>query len=223
MTDTVVDLDAWLDDQPRLANRFTVPVLMSTDAAVDMVLAQQAVDAAERKVKAAAGRDVGGLAQSPETVEAQAVLAQARTDLDTAEQAAAEHMVDFVVESVGADVWEALVAAHPPTDRDRDRRGEDAAWDGVGFPLAAIAFCLRQPARVPQGQLDDYMDAVRSDDVLPPLPTAAKLKAKVPDAVWEQLFRAVLRVNRGVNQVPKSWGGSVQTPPFGNGSGPRSS
>ena len=223
MTD-VADLGAWLDDQLRLANRLTVPVLMSTDAAVDMVVASKTVDQAERRLTVARNAQPGGtLAESPEVAAAVSDLDDARSRLAEAEEAATAHMVDFVVESVGADMWEALEGAHPPTDKDRQRRGEDAAWDGVRFPMAAIAFCLREPARVGPDELDGYMDAILADDVLPGLPSAAKLKAKVPDTVWEQLFAAVVRVNRGINPVPKSWGGSAATPPSATGSGPRPS
>jgi hypothetical protein len=187
-----------------LVNRHTVPVLLSTDAAWRLSRATAAVEKA-KKEHGRAQRAENGRMHTPLTVEAQAELAEAEAELEAAQNAAAEHLIDFVVESLGSDEWEELVGAHPSPKEQAERLGaQDPGYDTKTFPLAAVAACLREPEV-------DSLDDVK------------QLKAKVPDIVWSQLFAAVLRVNRGQNAVPPSLTGSSETRSSGRESEPPSS
>lgn len=175
-----------------LTNRHTVPVLLSTDAAWRMSRATAAVDTAKKKLDRARRAERDRM-QAPMTAEATEELEAAEAELEAAQNEAAEHLIDFVVESLGSDEWEALVEAHPSLPEQRERLGvEDPGYNTKTFPLAAVAACLKQPEV-------DSLDDVR------------KLKKKVPDVVWSQLFAAVLRANRGQNMVPPSLTGSSVT------------
>lgn len=189
-------LSELLEDRDRVVNRHTIPVLMSTDAAQACALAQENVDKAREGLEIAEAHEAGRMAQ-PRTERGRKKLAEAEAELAKAYEQARPHLVDFVVESIGSDEWEELLAAHQPTDEQiekaakaNDRRPE---YNEKTFPLAAIAACLREPEVA-------SVDEVR------------ELKSKIPDVVWQQLFAGVLRANRGANRVPLSLSGSDGTP-----------
>lgn len=202
-------LSELLQDRGRLVNRLPVPVLMSTEAAERVARAQtdadltgRQVERAERAVKDAEAAEEGRM-QRPRTEAAKTDLerAQAKHDaaevaLEEARVAAEKYLVDFVVQSIGSDEWEELVNAHPPTEEQRERiSGQSGAvpqWNPATFPLDAVAACLAEP------EVDGVEDV-------------RKLKASVPEAVWYQLFAAVVRVNQGANRVDPSLLGSATT------------
>jgi hypothetical protein len=187
-----------------LVNRHTVPVLLSTDAAFRVARARDAVDKAQRRLDRARVAEKGRM-HAPMTVEATGDLETAQDELVQAEAEAEQHLIDFVVESLGSDEWEALVAAHEsPADQMERLGSDDPGYDLKTFPLAAVAACLKEPEV-------DSLDDVKT------------LKGKIPDIVWSQLFAAVLRVNRGANAVPPTLLGSKKTRSSGSGSAPASS
>lgn len=184
-------LDELLEDRDRLRNRLTVPVLMSTDAAEACVRAEQSVRKAEATLERAQAAEDGRMS-CPKTAEAEADLQAAQAALDAAHEAAQDHLVDFVVESIGSDRWEELVAEHPPTTEQVEQHGSKTLFNPKTFPEAAVAACLAEPE-------------------VTGLADVRKLRSMVPDVVWQQLFEAVLRVNRGANRVPLSLIGSGAT------------
>lgn len=192
-----------LADRDRLRNRLTVPVLMSTDVAEACVQAQEAVDLAAGDLELAQAVEDGRMS-TPKTQAAHARLEQAQAQLDAAHEAAEDHLVDFVVESIGSDAWEELVSEHPPTDEQREKYGPKTVFNPRTFPEAAMAVCLVEPEVTGLGDI-------------------RKLRSQIPDVVWQQLFEAVLRVNRGANRVPLSLTGSVATRSSAAGSEPPTS
>lgn len=217
-----MNLDELLEDRDRLANRLTVPVLMSTDHAEACARARKEVDRAQ-KALARAERLKGERLSHPDHERAKQELQEAQDAVQAADEAAAEKVVEFVVESVGADLWEEIVDAHPPTQQQQDQHG-DLWFNPSTFPLIAIGLCLVEP-EVPRGQLDRYLEQMRDGfpDGPPKIPSVGKLRGAVPDIVWQQLLTAVIRVNRGANAVPKSLSGSGATRSSASGSGPPSS
>lgn len=181
-----------------LTNRVTVPVLLNTDTAERIIDAERAVKDATRRLEFAEQQEAGLMAQ-PATTAAREELSQAQAALAAAQADAEDHLYDFVVESIGAAAWQELVSAHPPTKEQRERLGRDLDYNPDTFPVAALAVCLVDPEA-------DTVEEVQD------------LKAKLPQAVWQQLWTGCLRANIGVNRVPPSLTGSHAT----SGSGPKS-
>lgn len=107
----------------------------------------------------------------------------------------------FTVECIGHKRWADLLAQHPPTKEQR-LRGLDN--DERTFPQAAIAASVVDPKLTP-AQVE-------------------KIAAKAPTGEWIKLWSAVLGVNLGGLQAPKSQAaaailrandGSLGTPPTG--------
>jgi hypothetical protein len=186
-----------------LTNRVTVPVLVNTDAARRIIDAEKQVGTAKRRVDSAEDQEKGRLSQ-PSTLEAKGALEAAETELRDAREEAERHLYDFVLQSVGAAEWQELVSLHPPTEEQRERLGKELDYDPDTFPLAAIAVCLADP------------EVTSVDEV-------KQLRAKLPQAVWQQLWDGCLRANLGVNKVPPSLTGSHATSGSGLKSGQPSS
>lgn len=195
-----------------LVNRSEVPVLLSTDAADRIARAQAAVNEAADALDRAKRVEQGRMAQ-PMSQERQAVLDAAQAELEAANEAALDHLVDFVVESIGSTEFDVLIEALPATPEQRKRYGKELTWDPSRFPVLLVALCLRQP-EVDADELEALQEWLAADDRdgEPPVPASVtQLKAKLPDVVWQQLYTAAYRVNRGVNDVPKSLTGSATT------------
>lgn len=186
-----------LKDRDRVVNRHTVPVLMSTDAADRCVAANERLTIA-RATHARALAVEQGMMAKPETERAQQALDDASAEVESAETEASGHLVDFVFESVSSTAWERLVTEHPATKDQaadpalQDRLGRGPTWNPSTFPIAAVAACLVEPNVETVAEVE-------------------KLKDSIPDIVWQQLWGAVLRVNRGMNQVPPSLAASNRT------------
>lgn len=207
-----MDLTELLEDRDRLINRKTVPILMSSEHADECYRAQNAVEKARAVVERAEAIEKERL-DKPRTTKAREDLAQAEAELEAASEAAAEHVVDFVVESVGSDLWEEIVDAHPPTKEQKDQYGDGMWFNPRTFPEVAIGCCLAEP-QVPSDDIKQYLESMR--DGFPEgqpdsIPAVRKLRGTVNDIVWQQLLAAVIRVNRGANAIPKSLTGSGST------------
>lgn len=189
-----------LQDGDRLRNTLTVPVLLSSDHADACAVAQARVEAAEKQLARAEAAEARMLSK-PQSAAANDELDAAQKELEDAYEAAREHLVDFKVRSIPSDEWEELVSEHPPTPEQRedlaDMFGNPPDYNPRTFPEAAVALCLVEP------EVDSIEDV-------------RQLRGTVNDATWQQLWGAVLRVNRGKNAVPKSLTGSGTTPGSGS-------
>lgn len=209
-------LDELLEDRGRVVNHHTVPVLMDRDAAQRCVQAEDAVEKARETHARAAAVEAGRMA-TPHTTLTRQKLEEAEAELEAAYQAAEPHLVQFKFESVGGDLWDQMITAHPPT-KDQRERDEDAEYNPTLFPLAAVAVSLADP-QIPRGEVDAYRAALDAGEQEPPIPPSVrKLKSQVPSIVWDQLFQGALVVNRGVTRVPLLWSGSGTTRRSGPGS-----
>lgn len=192
-----------------LANRITVPILLSTEAADDLSRAESRVEAAETVVRRAEAAEAE-LLNKPHTEEAKRALETARERLAAAQKAARQHLQEFELRSVGSTLWDRLITANRPTEEQVKLYGK-RLWNRETFPLVAVAFSLVEPCVEPD-QLDTYLkwlDTLTGDPPIPP--DVIDLKSRVPDVVWQQIWGAALRVNAGANQVPLSLTGSEQT------------
>ena len=207
-------LDELLKDRGRVVNHHTVPVLMDRDAAQRCVRAEEAAEKARDAHGRAVAIESDRMAQ-PQTTTTRNKLDEAEAELEAAYQAAEPHLVEFKFESVGGDLWDQMITAHPPTVEQRER-DENAEYDPTVFPLAAIAVSLADP-EIPDVEIDAYRKALDRGESDPPIPPAVrKLKSQVPSIVWDQLFSCALLVNRGVTRVPLLWSGSGTTRRSGN-------
>lgn len=108
------------------------------------------------------------------------ITALARQIADLEDEMAAS-TVTFKVQSIGRKAWADLKAAHPPTPTER-KQGLDINM--ATFPQAAITACAVEPAVSPA--------------------EAEQLTVVLPDGEWGKLWSAVLGVNLGVMDTPKS-------------------
>lgn len=221
----MVKLDDLLRER-RLTSTLTQHILFDTDASHQLEQAKADYDAAVRahdravtRVKQAGDED-GNRLLRPRVAVAEEALAKASADLEEAsaayEQAQADaepHLVDFVFESVGSDLWQRLHEMNPSPEAQRERLGDaDPGYHARRFPIVAVAFSLQDPA-VPDEELEAYLDEELDNDAERPLPpTVAALQSRVPDIVWDQIVGGAMVVNRGPNRVPKSLTGSGKTP-----------
>lgn len=190
-------------ESKRLTNRLTQPVLLDADVAIRCARARKLVEEARVRLDNAERAEQGRL-QQPRVQRAQAELDEAKAEQEAADQDAEAHLVDFVFESVGSTRWDQLVEEHPSPTEQKEQLGEgDPGYDLQRWPLAVVAECLKAP------------EVSGVDDV-------AALKDRVPDAVWQQILGAAVRVNRGANEVPKSRNGSQTTASSEPKSGPPS-
>lgn len=179
-------------EQKRLTSRFTQPILLDADVAVRCARARTAVEKAQAKVEQAERSEDGRL-QMPRTVKAREELEEAQAEQEAADSEAEAFLVDFVFESVGSTRWDELLEEHPSPDEQKERLGkDDPGYDLKTWPLAVVAACLKSP------EVSGVADV-------------RKLKDDAPDAVWDQILNAAIRVNRGANQVPKSLSGWPKT------------
>jgi hypothetical protein len=180
----------------RLVNRLTVPICMSSDALNDFAVARVEVDEARQKLERAQRVEEGRMS-APMTVKARQELEQAETKLADAEAVAAEHLVDFRFESIGADAWDDLLEQHEsPAEQKKKLGKDDPGFDAKTFPQAAVAATLVDPQV-------DTVDDVRA------------LRSKLPSRAWDQLFQAAVQVNRSDGRIPPTWLGSKKTPSSG--------
>lgn len=105
-------------------------------------------------------------------------LAQRIADVEADMEAST---VTYRVQSIGRKAWADLKAAHPPT-KEEAKRGLDVNM--ATFPQAAIAACAVEPTVSPA--------------------EAEQLTVVLPDGEWGKLWAAVLGVNLGVMDTPKS-------------------
>lgn len=183
----------------KLTNRLTRPILLDADAAIRCARARQDVEQAQAKVEYAERAEDGRMLR-PSTDAAKARLAEAESEQAAADEAAEDHLVDFVFESVGSTRWSEMLEEHPSLDEQKERLGDqDPGYDLKSWPVAVVAECLVDPAVA--GPAD-----------------VQRLKDDAPEVVWDQILSSAVRVNMGANTVPKSRSGSKTT----TGSEPRS-
>lgn len=104
-------------------------------------------------------------------------LARELQDLEAEIEA---NTVTYTVRSIGKRAWSDLKRQHPPT-REEAKRGIDANMDT--FPPVAIAACCDPEITVEQSE---------------------QLTQVLPEGEWNKLWAAVLGVNLGVLDTPKS-------------------
>lgn len=201
-----------------LHDHMEVPVLLNTDVADRIALAEhlaeEARDRHERAMAAEADRMV-----KPQTDAAKQALDETEAEVGEAREAAIPHMVYFRFTSLPADTWEKLLLDHPPTKKHREEHGRGLKYNPDTFPTVAVAACLTEVVQ-PDGTAQPVGDGVRNDDgtlnaaALADAEAAIKrtIKAKVKQAVWQQIWGATWRVNVGVSKVPPSLLGSPTTP-----------
>jgi hypothetical protein len=174
-----------------LTNKVTVPVLVNTDAAERVVAAERDLEKAKAALERASQAEAGRMSQ-PDTAEAREAVEAAEAALEDARREAEEHLYDFVIRSIGASEWHRLQTDHPPTKEQRDRFGRDLDYNPDTFPVAVLAVCLADPEVASVAEVE-------------------QLRGRLPQAVWQQLWGAALRVNLGANRVPLSMTGSGAT------------
>jgi hypothetical protein len=189
-----------------LSDHMEVPVLLNTDAADRIAVAEHAVSVAQERHLRASEAEQDRMAK-PRTAEATEALEAAKAELASAHEAALPHLVTFRFRSLGAQEWEDLVLAHPPTKKHREAHGRRLDFNPDTFPSEAIAACLVEVVQ-PDGTVET-IDA-DADEI------NRTIKAKVKQAVWQQIWGATWRVNVGVSQVPPSLLGSSPTRPSGD-------
>lgn len=109
----------------------------------------------------------------PATRDAAAAVIAVEEEMDAA-------TVTFTVASVSRQVWNDLLAAHPPSKEQR-RAGHD--HDPATFPVAAVAACVSDPEIT--------------------LDQAKKLVAALPAGEWNKLWVAALSLNITETPHPK--------------------
>lgn len=208
-------LDSIFEDRD-LSDHMEVPVLLNTDAADRVAVAERTVNAATEAHLRMQEYEAERM-QKTRTDEAAATLEQAKAELDAARQAALDHLYVFRFTSIGAQAWEDLILRHPPTDEHRQEHGR-VDFNPDTFPTAAVAACLAAVVH-PDGTVDELGTDVRQPDGtldLDALDTAEQsvrrtIKAKVKQGVWQQIWGATWRANVGASQVPPSLLGSSAT------------
>lgn len=125
-------------------------VMLSMDSEVEYELwqAQQEFGMAEMMLQSAEGTR----AQDPDRyADQEQKYNAAKERLKKAEKAAEEDAIEFVFKSIGRKAYDDLVAAHPPTDKNRkeiEKQGGDPdqmAWNPDTFPAALIAASIVKP------------------------------------------------------------------------------
>ena len=105
-------------------------------------------------------------------------LADQLLDLEAEIEAATR---TFRLRAMSSRRWRSLLAAHPPT---KQQKADGADFNPETFPVAALAAC----AVVPEMTLEQ----------------AEKIADALPLGDFQKLWSAVLTVNVGVNDAPKS-------------------
>lgn len=121
--------------------------------------------------------EVGSLAVKPDSSDDELRGLVARIEELDAEYAASA--IEVTVSACGTEEWNDLVLRYPPTDE--DRKADPDAAVGREFEDHALALCLHAT-----------VEGVR------------RLRTELRPADWQELYQAMVEVNSGGGDVPKS-------------------
>lgn len=171
---TRMDLSDVLDRGDFVAHH-TIPVILSADAANAVIAAEDRLAEVQTQLTLAP--------DDTDTADLQAAVDDAQAELETAMTAAEAHLVDFTVQSISAGQWQRLVEESPPTPQQRALHGPTLDHNPDTLPIRAIHACLTDPK-------PSSINEVRT------------LSDRLPEAVWQQLWTAVLYVNIHPTPLP---------------------